>query len=192
MKYIAASLATKWEKSYSEMVSFVRTKLAMFGSGYKTILDKSIVNEGTTEVRAITERGIRCHLRYNILGGTCKHRCFYLPSFVRALPPTKHLVSLASQTYLVVRYVRQGTRKTYLGSTSGYFGHFTNLTWVEPNQIAGRCFIMCQLHHNVYSTAYTCNEEMALNNITIYQSNSVQLTAVVAHRHLGYAQLREL
>ena len=57
------------------------------------------------QVRAITERGIRCHLRYNILGGTCKHRCFYLPSLVRALPPMKRLVSLASQTCLVVRYM---------------------------------------------------------------------------------------
>ena len=28
MKHIAASLATKWEKSYSETVSFVRTKLS--------------------------------------------------------------------------------------------------------------------------------------------------------------------
>ena len=28
MKHIAASLATKWEKSYSETVSFVRTRLS--------------------------------------------------------------------------------------------------------------------------------------------------------------------
>ena len=64
-------------------------------------------------------------------------------------------------------YVGLGTSKTYLGSTSGYCGQclfFTNLTWFEANQIAGRCFIKCHNSIITFIRRLIIIKEMALNN----------------------------